>query len=134
MEIGADGTIIRDTGLRRHVIRVNRRMSYTAVAAVLDGDEAAQAEYAEEKEMFFLMKELAEHQLRRKRRRSADPLISIFRRCKIILDEKGQPGGHSALMSEMRRRDIIEDFMLAANETVAEDYFWQDSAFCIPDS
>ena len=125
MEIGADGTI-QGHRIAETLIRVNRRMSYTAVAAVLDGDEAAQAEYAEEKEMFFLMKELAD-KLRRKRRKRGSIDFDLPE-CKIILDEKGRPVDIHPY-ERNAATDIIEDFMLAANETVAEDYFWQELPF-----
>ena len=125
MDIGADGTI-QGHRIAETLIRVNRRMSYTAVAAVLDGDEAAQAEYAEEKEMFFLMKELAD-KLRRKRRKRGSIDFDLPE-CKIILDEKGRPVDIHPY-ERNAATDIIEDFMLAANETVAEDYFWQELPF-----
>ena len=125
MEIGADGTI-QGHRIAETLIRVNRRMSYTAVAAVLDGDEAAQEEYAEEKEMFFLMKELAD-KLRRKRRKRGSIDFDLPE-CKIILDEKGRPVDIHPY-ERNAATDIIEDFMLAANETVAEDYFWQELPF-----
>ena len=51
-----------------------------------------------------------------------------FPECKIILDEKGRPKE----IKPYERNDanmLIEDFMLAANETVAEDYFWQQIPF-----
>ena len=51
-----------------------------------------------------------------------------FAECKILLDEKGRP---EALVPRERNAAtmLIEDFMLAANETVAEDYYWQQIPF-----
>ena len=49
-----------------------------------------------------------------------------------MLDEKGRPVDIHPYERNAATK-IIEDFMLAANETVAEDYFWQADSFCIPD-
>ena len=76
--------------------------------------------------MFQRMQELAG--LLRARRRARGSIDFDFPETKVILDEKGEP-------VEIRPYDrntatkIIEDFMLIANETVAEDYFWQELPF-----
>ena len=49
-----------------------------------------------------------------------------------MLDEKGCPVDIHPYDRNVATK-IIEDFMLAANETVAEDYFWQEIPFRIPD-
>ncbi len=55
----------------------------------------------------------------------------IFRKQKIILDEKGRPVEISAYERNVATK-LIEDFMLLANETVAEDGYWQELPFFIP--
>ena len=56
----------------------------------------------------------------------------IFRRARFCWTGRDGP-----LAIEPRQRNaatkLIEDFMLAANETVAEDYFWQGPALPLPD-
>lgn len=125
MEFDPSGTV---TGHRieETLIRVDRRMTYTAVEAVLTGDEAALAEHAEFVELFRLMKELAE-KLRAKRRRRGSVDFDLPE-TKIRLDEKGHPV-EICPYTRNTATDIIEDFMLIANETVAEDAFWQELPF-----
>ncbi len=76
--------------------------------------------------MFRLMKELAD--ILRKKRHRRGAIDFDFPESKIILNEKGR-----AVDICPRERNaatkIIEDFMLMANETVAEDYCWQEMPF-----
>ncbi len=126
MEIDGDGTV---TGHRiaETVINVDRRMTYTAVNAIItDHDEAFMKEYEAFIPMFEQMKELAD--ILREKRKKRGSIDFDFPETKVILDERGKP-------LEIKPYDrnsatkIIEDFMLMANETVAEDYFWQEIPF-----
>lgn len=109
------------------VINVDRRMSYTAVNAVVtERDEAAMKEHAAFVDMFDLMKELAD--ILRERRHARGSIDFDFPESKIYLDEKGIPTDIRPYERNAATR-IIEDFMLLANETVAEDYFWQEIPF-----
>ena len=126
MEIDSQGNVtgheIAETG-----IRSDRRMTYTAVNAIVtDHDPQVTAEYAEFAEMFLLMKELAD--ILRKKRHARGSIDFDFPESKIVLDEKGKPLEIKAYERNAATR-IIEDFMLLANETVAEDYFWQELPF-----
>ncbi len=126
MDIDAEGRIIGHE-IMETVIRVDRRMTYTAVNAIIsDRDEAVREEYAEFVEMFDLMRELSE--LLRGRRYARGAIDFDFPETKIILDREGHPLELSPYERNMATR-LIEDFMLAANETVAEEYFWQELPF-----
>ena len=76
--------------------------------------------------MFFLMEELAA--LLRRKRRKRGSIDFDFPESKITLDGRGKPIEVKAYERSTATR-IIEDFMLAANETVAEDFFWQEIPF-----
>lgn len=109
------------------VVRIDRRMTYTAVNAVLTGgntDESLETEGFGS--MFRLLDEAAG--ILRKKRMERGAVDFDFAECKILLDEKGRP---EALVPRERNAAtmLIEDFMLAANETVAEDYYWQQIPF-----
>ena len=109
------------------VINVDRRMTYTAVNAIItDHDPAVMKEYEELVPMFEMMGELSA--LLREKRRQRGSIDFDFPESKIILDEKGQPVEIKAYERNAATR-LIEDFMLLANETVAEDYFWQEIPF-----
>lgn len=126
MEIDSQGNV---TGheIAETVIRSDRRMTYTAVNAIVtDHDPQVTAEYAEFAEMFLLMKELAD--ILRKKRHARGSIDFDFPESRIVLDEKGKPLEIKAYERNAATR-IIEDFMLLANETVAEDYFWQELPF-----
>lgn len=119
------------------VIKVDRRMSYTSVKKIIeDHDEEECKKYEELLPMFELMNELAS--ILRKKRKQRGALDFDFPESKIILDENGIPIDVKPY-ERNHATDLIEDFMLAANETVAEDYFWQELPFLyrvhdVPDS
>ena len=109
------------------VIQVDRRMTYTAVNAIVtDQDPNTMEEYRDFTEMFALMKELAD--ILRERRYQRGSIDFDFPETKMILDEKGRPVEIRPYERNAATR-IIEDFMLMANETIAEDYFWQEVPF-----
>ncbi len=109
------------------VINVDRRMSYTSVKKIVaDHDEAESKEYEELVPMFELMKELS--LLLREKRMQRGAIDFDFPESKIILDEKGKPIDIKPYERNTATK-IIEDFMLIANETIAEDYFWQELPF-----
>lgn len=109
------------------VINVDRRMSYTSVKKIIeDRDEEEMKEYEGFVEMFDLMQELAN--ILREKRRKRGSIDFDFPESKIIMDDEGKPIEIKPY-ERNKATKIIEDFMLIANETVAEDYFWQELPF-----
>ena len=126
MDIDEKGNIVGHR-ICETVINVDRRMSYTSVKKILvDNDTEEIMKYKELVPMFHMMEEAAE--LLRKKRFARGSVDFDFPESKIILDENGHPTDIKPYDRNVATK-IIEDFMLAANETVAEDYFWQDMPF-----
>ena len=89
-------------------------------------DQEIEQEYGEIYPMILRMAEVSK--LLREKRKARGAIDFDFPESKIILDEKGKP----VEIKPYERNDatrMIEDFMLAANETVAEDFFWQEIPF-----
>ncbi|MCI8550122.1 MAG: ribonuclease R [Lachnospiraceae bacterium] len=125
MELDGKGRLVSHEFVKS-VICVDRRMTYTAVNGILCGDEALLAEYEEFVPVFQKMKDLSV--VLRERRQARGSIDFDFPESKIILDARGR-----AVDVKPYERNaatmLIEDFMLLANETVAEDFFWQGSPF-----
>ena len=126
MDIDAKGRVVGHK-IAETVVCVDRRMSYTAVKKILeDKDEKTIEEYQDFVPMFELMKELAT--ILRKKRMQRGSIDFDFPETKILLDDKGHPVEIKPYERNVATK-IIEDFMLIANETVAEDFFWQQVPF-----
>lgn len=126
MDIDHQGKVLSHE-VAETLIRVDRRMSYTAVNAIVtDRDPAVMAEYDGFVEMFDCMKELAD--ILREKRSQRGSIDFDFPETKILLDEKGRPVEIKPYERNAATK-IIEDFMLMANETIAEDYYWQEVPF-----
>jgi len=109
------------------VIRVDRRMSYTSVKKILeDRDEAECREYEALVPMFELMRELAG--ILRAKRKKRGSIDFDFPESRIILDRQGHPLEIKPYERNVATK-IIEDFMLIANETVAEHFHWMELPF-----
>ncbi len=109
------------------VIRVDRRMSYTSVKKILDDkDEETCREYEELVPMFELMRELAG--ILREKRKKRGSIDFDFPESRIILDGQGHPVEIKPYERNVATK-IIEDFMLIANETVAEHFHWMELPF-----
>ncbi len=108
------------------VINVDRRMSYTDVNRILEDDPEAVREYEDLVPMFRLMKELAD--LVRERRHKRGSIDFDFPESKIILDQEGVPISIKPYERNAATK-IIEDFMLLANETVAQHFYWMEIPF-----
>ena len=126
MTISPKGEII-DHRFAQTLINTNHRMTYDDVDKIItDHDEKLIRQYDDVSDMLIKMHELAlilRH--RRKRRGSIDFDIS---ETKIELDDKGHPV-NICPHERNNATKLIEDFMLAANETVAEHFFWADIPF-----
>lgn len=126
MDIDSKGNVIGHK-IAETVLRIDRRMSYTSVKKILvDNDEKEIEEYKELVPMFKLMEELST--ILRERRMKRGAIDFEFPESKIILDAKGVPQDIIPYERNVATK-IIEDFMLAANETIAEDFFWQELPF-----
>ena len=126
MEINDKGVVIGHE-IAETLIRVDRRMTYTAVNAIITDDDAETKEkYKGFVDLFLQMKELS--QLLRKRRQERGAIDFDFPESKILLDAKGRPIEIKPYERNAATK-LIEDFMLMANETVAEDYYWQEIPF-----
>lgn len=126
MEIDNQGRVIGHE-VAETVINVDRRMTYTAVNEIVtERNEETMAEYRDFVEMFDRMKELAD--ILREKRSQRGSIDFDFPETKIILDDKGKPVDIKPYDRNAATK-IIEDFMLMANETIAEDYFWQELPF-----
>jgi len=125
MEIDKNGTILSHK-IAETVINVDKRMTYTAVNAILEGDDKYIKRYDKYVEMFNLMAELSD--IIRSNRKKRGAIDFDFPESKIKLDDKGVPIEVKAY-ERNKATKLIEDFMLTANETIAEDYFWQELPF-----
>ncbi len=126
MDINEKGEVVEHR-IEESVINVDRRMSYTSVHKIVEEeDEAERKEYKELISMFELMYELAG--ILRERRFKRGSIDFDFAESKIILDPKGRPLDVKIYERNNAHR-IIEEFMLAANQTVAEEYFWLELPF-----
>ncbi len=126
MTINEKGSVI-DHKIAETVVRVDRRMTYTAVKKILeDKDGEGIAKYQELVPMFELMEELAG--ILRAKRKQRGSIDFDFPETKMVLDSEGRPIDIKPYDRNVATK-IIEDFMLLANETVAEDYFWQEIPF-----
>ena len=109
------------------VIRVNERMSYTDVNDIVTNHKKETCErYEKLVSMFEAMKELA--LILRKKRIKKGSIDFDFPESKIMLDEEGHPMEIHSYDRNVATK-IIEDFMLLANETVAEEYYWREIPF-----
>lgn len=125
MDIDLQGNIINHK-IGESVICVNRRMTYTAVKGILEGDSELKSEYEELVLLFFHMKDLSA--ILRSRRTRRGSIDFDFPESKIYLDEMGHPVEIKAYEQNVATR-IIEDFMLLANETVAKEYCEREIPF-----
>ncbi len=126
MTINEKGEVI-DYQIAETVICVERRMSYTSVKKILEErDEAERAEYEALVPMFEQMEQLAA--ILRKRRHKRGAVDFDFAESKILLDGQGHPVAIKPYERNVATK-IIEDFMLIANETVAQHFFWLELPF-----
>lgn len=126
MDIDSKGNVIGHR-IAETVIQSKRRMTYTNVSKIIEeDDEEVSREYKELVPMFMLMLELSEILKARRHRRGA--INFDFPESKIIVDHNGKPV-EVRPYERNRATKIIEEFMLIANETIAEDFFWQEIPF-----
>lgn len=118
MEIDSTGKVVKHK-ICESLINVDERMTYTSVAGVLEGDEEERTRYKELIPMFERMKELSD--IIRERRHQRGSIDFDFPESKIVLDEDGKTLDVFPQVRNMATK-IIEDFMLCANETVAEHF------------
>ena len=126
MEINRAGQVI-SSDIYKSVIRVSERMSYTDVQKIIDkSDEEVVGKYKKYINDFECMKDLA---LILKNRRMEQGYLNLdIPETKIILDNKGKPVDIHKYESTFAN-EIIEQFMLVANETVAERFYWLEAPF-----
>lgn len=126
MDIDKKGNVV-NYEIVESVIRVDRRMSYTNVKKILeDRDEAVMKEYETLVPMFEQMQELSA--ILRGKRRERGAVDFDFPESKILLDREGNPLEIRPYERNVATK-LIEDFMLAANETVAQHFYWLEAPF-----
>ena len=126
MEITPKAKVV-SSDIYKAVIRVTERMSYTDVQKILDrSDETVLKRYEKYISHFDLMAELA-NILKDKRRENGYLNLDIPE-SKIILDENGVAIDVKKYETYFAN-EIIEQFMLIANETVAERFYWLQAPF-----
>ncbi len=126
MEIDESGKVINHR-IFPSVMRSHARMTYKAVNRILEAhDPKTIAEYKNLVPMFETMGELHRILLKNRKRRGAIDFEAP--EAKIIVDEKGHPTDIQLRERGLAER-MIESFMLAANETVAEHYFKEKVPF-----
>ena len=126
MTIDPSGEVV-DYEIAETVIRVDRRMSYPDVAKILtEHDADLVAEYEPFVPMFEEMEALAA--ILRAKRKKRGSIDIDFPEKKIYLNESGHPVDIKPYERSVAT-NIIEEFMLVANETVAQHFYWQELPF-----
>ena len=125
MEINQEGQVVNHD-IFPSVIHSSYRMTYNHVNKILEGDHHLQDQYREVVNLFFLMQQVA--LILRKKRDLRGAIDFDVNEAKVLVDKQGK-----AIDVVLRQRGasdkIIEEFMLCANETVAEHFKWMDIPF-----
>lgn len=126
MEIDHNGGVVSHK-IEKSVIRSKERMTYNNVNAILErSDKELTAKYRHLVPTLKLMEELAA--VLRKKRDNRGAIQFDFPETGIVVDETGTP---VEIVKRVRgtSEKLIEEFMLLANETVAEYAYWSELPF-----
>src|SRR5690606_15027943 len=126
MEIDSEGQVVSHE-IFQAVIKTTERMTYDDVNKILeDQDEETRKKYEELVPFFETMDELAA--ILREKRMQRGAIDFDFKEAKVLVDENGDP-----IDVVLRERGVaeklIEEFMLCANETIAQHFHWMDVPF-----
>lgn len=126
MEINDKGTVV-NYEIFPSVIRSTERMTYSDVNKILvDQDEELREKYRELVPMFETMAELAA--ILRKKRFARGAIDFDFKEAQVLVDDEGHPVD-VVIRERSVAEKLIEEFMLVANETVAEHFYWMEVPF-----
>ncbi|MFE8696581.1 ribonuclease R [Cytobacillus sp. FJAT-53684] len=126
MEITPGGEVVSHE-IFQSVIKTTERMTYSDVNKILeDQDEELLKRYEPLVPMFQLMEELA--QILRTKRMKRGAIDFDFKEAKVMVDDEGKPND-VVIRERSVAEKLIEEFMLAANETVAEHFHWMEVPF-----
>lgn len=126
MEINERGVVVSHE-IFESVIKTTERMTYSDVNKILvDQDEELREKYHDLVPMFEDMEELAA--ILRKKRMKRGAIDFDFKEAKVLVDDDGYPTDVVIRERSVAER-LIEEFMLAANETVAEHFHWLELPF-----
>lgn len=126
MKIDGSG-VVKDYEICESVVNIDHRMTYTAVKAIIETpDEAVMEKYRDVVPMLLKMQELS--LILRDMRKKRGSIDFDFPETKLVLDDKGVPIEIKPYEANEATR-LIESFMLMANETVAQHYYWQQVPF-----
>ena len=125
MEIDLKGDVV-NYEVYKSVIKSVHRMTYKDVNAILDGDKDLINEYSDIYEMLKQMLELSK--ILRAKKFTRGSIDFELPELKVVLDEDNNKVEKVLLRDRGEGERIIEDFMIAANETVAERIYWLELA------
>ena len=126
MEIDAEGKVVK-YDIAETVINSKARMTYTEVSDILEkDDEKLKKTFAKQVDDFIAAEKLARILMKRRQRRGS--IDFDFPEAKIILNKNGEVVDIKHYERRISNK-MIEEFMLVANETVAEHFFWLQLPF-----
>ncbi len=125
MKINENGEVTEHS-ITEGIICSKERMTYDDVTAILEGDKALKEKYSHIYPMLCDMQDLS--LILRKKRQSRGSIDFDFPEVKIKTDDKGKAIDVYKYEAGISNK-IIEEFMLIANQTVAEEFFWADIPF-----
>lgn len=126
MEVDQNGAVVKHD-IFQSVIKTTERMTYSDVNSILaDKDEELRSRYESLVPMFEDMEQLAA--ILREKRMKRGAIDFDFKEAKVLVDEEGAP--YDVVLRERSVGErLIEEFMLLANETVAEHFHWMNVPF-----
>lgn len=125
MEINQTGEVVKNS-IEETIIHSKKRMTYEAVNKVLSGDTELKEEYAPYLNTLLEMEKLAKILKDKRTKRGA--IQFDFPETQIRVDGEGNPV-EIGYLERGTSNKMIEEFMLVANETVAEFAFWAELPF-----
>ncbi len=126
MEVDRNGAVVKHE-IFQSVIKTTERMTYSDVNSILvDKDQELRSRYEPLVPMFENMEQLAA--ILREKRMKRGAIDFDFKEAKVLVDEEGAP--YDVVLRERSVGErLIEEFMLLANETVAEHFHWMNVPF-----